>query len=640
MRWPARFRSDESGFTLVELMVSMVIVTLLIGAIGSALIVSLRTTDVTNKRMSESHDVQIISTYLANDVQGAKTIDEDPSSTTCAVTGSMATLITFNIFDAADHTGNTTIPAVYRCGTAANGETQVTRTFANQAPIVIAHFAGTARPTVTVTFDPAHPTIPVSVTMTFTKASDCTLDCTYTLFGSRRSFNTSTAGGVGSAPGDVVLLSTGTSSPLWVQGSCPDPGTLAGCIIDPTKTALPISDVQASGWLPSPLSNVLNDQNIATAVTSAQGSNAEARVLLANVDPPDPGVDPTLEIHASLPAVNGTGAHRITLSIYDGTTRLWTADIGPINQSKSYDVQVPASSITPSSAYAHLSVGFAVSSARANNAQSVSVDGIAFDTLDVNSAGLLTIKGPLYVNSQLSSAVRLTGTKNATKISILSTGPNKGDFQIWNPGACSGCNHTTVACADCTWVGQQPWTNYTQSLPDPLRALPAPDPATLGTGSCNGGGVCQPGVYSSTFSRTSNTTLNPGIYYLQHGMSITGSAALTCVSPCTGGVMLYIGNASDSSVTFAGSSSVNLPALNSKVFAGGLYDGIAMFQARTNTNPVKIAGNSGSGTTNVFGGIVYVPNSSQVTLATGSASLTAKAIVAQNIKVSSSVTIG
>jgi hypothetical protein len=123
-------------------------------------------------------------------------------------------------------------------------------------------------------------------------------------------------------------------------------------------------------------------------------------------------------------------------------------------------------------------------------------------------------------------------------------------------------------------------------------------------------------------------------------MSITGSAALTCPGPCTGGVMFYIGAASDSSVAFAGSSSVNLPALNGKVFAGGLYDGIVMFQARTNTNALKFAGNSGSGTTNVLGGIVYVPNATQVTLATGSASLTAKAIVAQNIKVSSSVTIG
>jgi hypothetical protein len=55
---------------------------------------------------------------------------------------------------------------------------------------------------------------------------------------------------------------------------------------------------------------------------------------------------------------------------------------------------------------------------------------------------------------------------------------------------------------------------------------------------------------------------------------------------------------------------------------------------------VKIAGNAGSSTPISFGGIIYVPNSTQVTLATGTATLTAKAIVAQNIKVSSPVTIG
>jgi len=39
-------------------------------------------------------------------------------------------------------------------------------------------------------------------------------------------------------------------------------------------------------------------------------------------------------------------------------------------------------------------------------------------------------------------------------------------------------------------------------------------------------------------------------------------------------------------------------------------------------------------------GIVYVPKASQVTLATGSSTFSAKAIVAQQIKVSSPVTIG
>ena len=139
-------------------------------------------------------------------------------------------------------------------------------------------------------------------------------------------------------------------------------------------------------------------------------------------------------------------------------------------------------------------------------------------------------------------------------------------------------------------------------------------------------------------------------------MSITGSAGLTCPT-CNGnqGVLLYIAGGS---VTLAGSAKVSLPAAtnaspgNPTGIPGdptGLYNGILMFQARSDTSEVKIAGNSGSsvfctmgGTQfgNCLNGIVYVPKSTQVTLATGSSSLATKAVVAQNIKVSSSVTIG
>jgi prepilin-type N-terminal cleavage/methylation domain-containing protein len=618
---------DDEGFTLVEILISMSILAILIAAVGGALIISLRTSDVTNDRFAQSHDVQIASAYVANDVQSASAVDANPAS---GCSGAFSPLVTFT------YSAGGNPKAVYCWGTAANGETQVTRTFAGGAPIVIAHFAGPAKPDVVVTYDQAHPSVPVAVTMTFTKASDCTLDCTYTLFGYRRTFDPTGGVGTGGPPtGDVVLLSTGASSPLWVQGSCPSPGTISGCIVDPAKTALPISDVTGftANWAAPPLWSKLNDADPLTFVTSTAGSSSEARVLMSAVDKPDPGVLPTFEFHVT--AATGTGATRITLSIYDGSTLLISNQIGPINQPKSYDWTLTAAQAAaiPQSAYAHLTLGFAVTSARPSNAQSVSVDGVAFDTLDVSAVGLLTIKGPLYVNSKLSNAVRLTGTKNATKISII----NSGDFQIWSPGACSGCNHNTVVCTACGWVGDQPWTSYAQSIPDPLRALPAPDPATLGTGSCNGSGACSPGVYSNTFSATSNTTLSPGIYYFQQGMSITGSAALTCAAPCTGGVMIYIAGGS---VTFAGSSSVNLPGLNGKAFANGLYDGLVMFQARTDTNELKFAGNSGSGTTNVLGGIIYVPNSLQVTLATGTASFTAKAVVAQNVKVSSAVTIG
>jgi type II secretory pathway pseudopilin PulG len=622
-------RRGEDGFTLIELLIGTVITMIIVTAIGSAMIITLRTSGVTNQRMAENHDVQIESAYIANDVQSAADVNVPGSSSNCS--GAFTTLVTLTYYGA----GNP--QAVYRCGRASNGETQVTRTFGGGPPIVLAHFAGTARPDVNVTYDPAQPSVPVSLKMTFAKSSDCTLDCTYTLFGSRRSYNPVSALGSGSStPGDTTVLSTGAASPLWIQGSCPDPGTVSGtaaCFLDTTITALPVSDVQTTGWSPTPLWTRLSDQDTTTAVTSAVGSAAEAKIGLSSVTPPDVGVNPLVEFHAG--SFAGTGRTDVTLTIYSGSTALTSTTFGPINQYKSYDWQLtPADTakLTPSSVYNNLTIGFSVSSAKASNGQSVAVDGIALDT--ASPAGLLTIMGSLYVNSRLPNAVRLTGTKNATKLTIN----NGGDFRIWSPGACSGCNRTTVTCPGCGWVGQQPWTNYANSLPDPLRSLPPPDPSTLPTGGCSGG-VCQPGVYNSTLSRTSNTALNPGIYYLKNGMSITGTATLSCAGACAGGVMIFVAGGG---VTLAGNGAINLPAPSS-----GVYNGVLFFQADgrlggppIDTTEFKVAGNAGSGVTNVLGGIVYVPASNQVTLATGSASLTAKAIVAQNIKVSSAVTIG
>jgi hypothetical protein len=602
----------------------MLITSILIVAIGSALIVTLRTSDSTNGRLRQNHDVQIESAYLANDVQSAADVSPG-SGGNCS--GAFTTLVTFTYW-------STDSPqAVYRCGTAPNGETQVTRTFANGSPIVLAHFAGPARPSVNVTMDQnQQPPVPVSVAMTFTKGSGCTLDCTYTLFGSRRSFNFANANGYTPIVGDVAVLSTGTASPLWVQGSCPDPGTTNSCFVDSSITALPIADLQTSGWSPTPLWSPLSDGDTATGVSNAAGSSAEARVSLSAVSPPDPSFLPFVEF--SVTPLAGTQSTKMTVTLYNGASSLASTQIGPINGNprKNYDWTLTAAQANsiPAAAYANLTLGFSVSSANPGNQQTVLVDGVGFDT--ASPSGLLNIRGSLVVNSPLSNAVRLTGSKTATKMTIT----NGGDFKIWNPGACTGCNHTTVTCLGCAWNGQQPWTNYPNSIPDPLRSLAAP-PRPAGTTSCSGS-VCPPGRYTS-FSRTSNTTLTsgpngtPGIYYLDTGMSITGNASLTCQAPCTGGVLLYI--PAGGSVTLAGNGVINLPAA-----PGGPYKGVVMFQARDNSNPVKVTGNAGTGQTNVFGGIVYVPASTQVTLATGSASLTATAIVAQNIKVSSSVSIG
>lgn len=595
---------DQQGFTLVELMIAIAITGLIVSAIAGALIVSFATTGVTQARLAESHDVQITSAYLANDVQSAASVNLS-SGGTCS--GASTTLVTFNY----EH-GN----AEYACGTAANGETQVTRRFGGDT-VVLAHFAGAARPTVTCAPNAGCGGTVNSVTMAFSEASGYS----YTLVGSRRGYSSGGGTGTGSPP-EVTVLSTGTSSPLWVQGGCPDPGTSAACSIDPNLTAIPVSDVPPlNGWTPFPaapptLWDKLSDQSDATGATIGV-KNQEARVALSPVDPPDTGTNPIVEVRAE--AVTNPGTARLKVSVYDltrGPAALATQTITSVNSLKNYDWT--ASGI-PTTSYAHLTLGFSLT----RDGDTVKLYGVAVDT--ASPSGLLTIRGSLTINSTSASAVKLSGgTKTGKQLTIA-----PGDFRILQGGACTGCSPSTVSCPGCTWNGNQPWTSYSPSIPDPLRSLAAP--AQPAAGGCSGS-VCSPGYYSGTLSRTANTTLNPGIYYLNAGISVTGSASLTCACGAGQGVLLYVAGGS---MTLAGGSTINLPAATS-----GTYKDIVVFQARNDSNPVKIAGNAGSSTPISFGGIIYVPNSTQVTLATGTATLTAKAIVAQNIKVSSPVTIG
>ena len=73
-------RLDEEGFTLIEVMVSVVILTLVIGAIAAALISVLLLSGSTTKSISDSADAQAVSANLTNDVQSAAEITTSPST--------------------------------------------------------------------------------------------------------------------------------------------------------------------------------------------------------------------------------------------------------------------------------------------------------------------------------------------------------------------------------------------------------------------------------------------------------------------------------------------------------------------------------------------------------------------------------
>lgn len=192
----ARLRAED-GFSLAELLVGIVVVGIIMGSIAAALIVGLRTTDQTTERLNESHDVQISSAYLANDVQSAASVSVTGAGT-CA---SQTTIVTFTYADGR--------VATYACGPGGD-ETRVTRTFGGVTE-VLAHFARPARPSVTCTPSCGSGT-PARVDITFTERSGLT----FTLTGSRRTHGSE---GVSTLPQETTFLAFG-NSPLTVKGGC------------------------------------------------------------------------------------------------------------------------------------------------------------------------------------------------------------------------------------------------------------------------------------------------------------------------------------------------------------------------------------------------------------------------------------
>jgi prepilin-type N-terminal cleavage/methylation domain-containing protein len=89
-----RPRGDGDGFTLVELTMAVAITGIITSVIAACVIVGLKTTDATASRLAESHDAQLVSTYLAADVQSASESGVDTAAATdsgCGAVGDEGT---------------------------------------------------------------------------------------------------------------------------------------------------------------------------------------------------------------------------------------------------------------------------------------------------------------------------------------------------------------------------------------------------------------------------------------------------------------------------------------------------------------------------------------------------------------------
>lgn len=197
-------------------------------------------------------------------------------------------------------------------------------------------------------------------------------------------------------------------------------------------------------------------------------------------------------------------------------------------------------------------------------------------SLTATGESSVTVKGgaAVIVNSDASDAATSTGgTLTADNFDITggsSVSGTKGGFF-------GGLNY-----------GRDP-------QPDPLRNIPQPIASNYAEQSrgpmhlSNGTRTLSPGVYHGgiTITGQANVTMQPGIYYMDGGgFSFGGLGNLMAQ-----GVMIYNDPKSSSdniNISGSGGGSVTMTPPTS-----GLYQGLTLFQNRTATNQLSVAGNGG-----------------------------------------------
>jgi prepilin-type N-terminal cleavage/methylation domain-containing protein len=203
--------AKEDGFTLVELLLAIVLVSVITLAVGDALIGFTRNTDATIHRLGESHDAQLSAAYFAQDVASIGMRDRDEALEQSVETRSKSKVLACGVpqghlvvrlgwDDPMTATAATQVLVSYVVEVVA-GQRQMHRLVCSPShgmlsDTIVAHYLGATLPVVTCTDAKAQPTrcdgsaadVPqtVSMVLSLDHAGDPGPAYTVTLTGSRR----------------------------------------------------------------------------------------------------------------------------------------------------------------------------------------------------------------------------------------------------------------------------------------------------------------------------------------------------------------------------------------------------------------------------------------------------------------------
>jgi hypothetical protein len=217
------------------------------------------------------------------------------------------------------------------------------------------------------------------------------------------------------------------------------------------------------------------------------------------------------------------------------------------------------------------------------------LDRSSKDALNAHGGGNISVIGSsdVIVDSSNAEAAITNGSGNAQvrapAFRITGGYTQTGSSTFANPDGSTPANITT---------GVPP-------IPDPLAWLPYPSMPAAGTETITqmtGGGKLHtftPGYYASNGNNPTISVsgqdaiyMQPGIYYLQGGLTYNGSGGLTA-----NGVMIFNNGSDSQGITITGQGLVNMSPYNNPNGPTPWYDGILVFQSRTDAATIQVTGN-------------------------------------------------
>jgi prepilin-type N-terminal cleavage/methylation domain-containing protein len=211
----------------------------------------------------------------------------------------------------------------------------------------------------------------------------------------------------------------------------------------------------------------------------------------------------------------------------------------------------------------------------------------------------ITVNGAVEVNSSASPSINLGGNYSLDASNVIS--------ENQNPSAAVSGNYTGP-------------TSYTPTITDPYLSLPDPTSNHVDSTSTTLSSNSVPGVFTKTITGASGT-IPAGTYILEGGVSLSGNNALK-----GNNVLLFIGTPNDPNPQSAGFSISGNATVSLTPEASGTWQGITIFQARSDSTTVNISGN---GASQAYGGVIYAP-AAQVNPG-GNGAISAAGIVAKQV---------